>query len=241
MKKRHAYALSPHERLKTWGYLALGAYCISLLPPYLLTLLAPIEGVIALVPLSFSATFGALFIIYNRWLWKLVNSNIPDLNGTWIGCAQPNYQDWPHLAIVTIEQTWTEIYIHEDAFYKTNPNQHWDKNRRLGTNESYAATLEDPAANKSHLDILYTHTGIKKSQPNFKGAWTLTFDIGENHLTGTYFTNRLAKTDTLGSQGPIILKKVSNKILEISKVFECHLERGNEIEQSLVDWHREDG
>ncbi len=153
---------------------------------------------------------------------------------------QPNYQDWLHLAIVTIEQTWTEIYIHGGMFYKAKKDKEWNEHQRLGRNESYAASLKDSAARQSNLDILYLRTGIRKSQPrSFKGAWNLAYDEKADCLSGTYFTDRFTGKENIGSQEPLTLKKVSRDVLSISEVFQKHLETAKTIEMHLIHWQTE--
>ncbi|MDU9392898.1 hypothetical protein [Pseudomonas sp. zfem002] len=239
MSKLHAYSTDARNRLKVLSCIAAIAYGITAAISYIIPRLLEIAGLDAIYIIGlYSLVFLGIYWIYDKKAWVFVGNDIPDLGGTWMGCTLPNYQrDWPHLAIVTIEQNWSEIYIHEDAFFKNASAEPWDLDKRLGYNESIVAALKDNTAERSDLCILYEHIGLGKEQPNFKGSYNLLYLSNENKLVGNYFTNRSVSihspeglTRKEGSQGPLILRRISNKILTTTEALATATE-SNAIKQ----------
>ena len=65
-------------------------------------------------PLSFGITFGLLFWIVDKWLWKIpfFRRSVPDLSGKWELEGVSSFNDQSFSGIVTIAQSLTAIEIH---------------------------------------------------------------------------------------------------------------------------------
>ena len=236
MSNMHPYSTDARKRLKILGFIAMSAYVVTTLISFVVTEVVEVTGLdtIYIVGL-YSLIFMAIYWLYNNKLWAKFGNDIPDLRGSWVGFALPNYQSgWPHLAIVFIEQNWSEISIYERAFFKNAETDEWDLDKLLGYNISIVATLESSTADRSSLFVLYDHNGERDGQPNFKGAFNLQFLVKENKLIGNYFTNRSVViendeggvSDKEGSQGPVLLVRLSTAIISQDEVLELGIEKG---------------
>lgn len=72
-------------------------------------------------PGSAAFCFGALYYVFNRWLWKVPILHkiglieIPNLNGSWDGFLRSSWNDHstPYDATITIQQDWTSIRVRQ--------------------------------------------------------------------------------------------------------------------------------
>lgn len=175
-------------------------------------------------PLNFTGFFAIYFIIFDHYLWQYI-SRIPRISGTWVGCTLPSYQSYPHLVIMRIEQTWSDISIVADVYYKTSPAERWQLSNKLGTDDSISASLS--AMNNKQIDftVVYRHEGEKfvaneindGSQPSFSGTILASINLASRkyQMYGELFTDRPnRKAGHHGSFGKLHLERLSRKQID---------------------------
>lgn len=228
MTGRHAYGSDTRNRLATLGYLAL--LCLFFNMGGLAVIRWVFEFPILkdfkpytwpMSPVTMTMCFAGVYWLYNNVLWKKF-SRVPNISGTWIGVVLPNYQtNWPHLEIISVEQTWSEFSFTGDVFFRTEKGDPWQMDKRLGTYNSIAAGLSDVTAKHAHLSLCYFHRGKRHNQPDFQGAMYLDYQPELRRLDGKYYTNRMDTVNrTQGSLGRVILYHLSLEILSSDKAFE---------------------
>jgi hypothetical protein len=237
MSGKHAYGSDTRNRLTTLGYIALTALVITIVGLALLRGLFETPSLKQfkpytwpVSPITLTSVFGFVYLGYENFLWKKL-SKTPNLTGTWIGLALPNYQtNFPHMEIVTIDQSWSEISINGDAFFKVEKDDEWNLEKKLGRNKSTAAGMTNITASQADVTICYGHSGRRYNQPDFEGTWNFVYYHLEKKLDGKYYTNRMARTnDKQGSLGPAIFLRVSHEIITPTVA----LEEGKEMLKTL--------
>lgn len=224
---RHAYGSDTRNRLKTLGYLALLSLFVTMGG------LAVIRWVFEfpmlkdfkpytwpMSPVTMTMVFAGVYWLYDNVLWKNF-SRVPNISGTWIGVVLPNYQkDWPHLEIISVEQTWSEFSLTGDVFFRTEKQDPWRIDKKLGTYNSIAAGLSDVTAKHAYLSLCYVHRGKRDNQPDFQGAMYLDYKPEPRRLDGKYYTNRMDTVNARqGSLGRVILHQLSPKLLSSDEAF----------------------
>lgn len=221
MSGKHAYGADSKNRLTTLGYLALVALVLNFSGVACLTALFEIPHLRQfkpytwpVSPITMTGAFGIVYFVYNRVLWKKL-SKTPNLSGTWIGVVLPNYQTtWPHMEVLTIDQSWSEISVQGDVFFKDAAEEPWSLEKRLGTYKSTAAGMTDITAERANVIISYIHIGQRKGQPDFQGSMYLDYYRLEQKLDGKYYTNRMDYINgKQGSLGPVLLHRVSTQVI----------------------------
>jgi hypothetical protein len=231
MSGRHTYGSDTRNRLKTLCWLALFAFMLS-------GAFTILHKKIAILPLdwlpdtlSISAAFFLVYWVYDKFIWK-ISSRVPDISGTWVGVVLPNYQrEWPHLEILTVDQTWSEISLHGAVYFRNCKTDPWSLESKQGTYRSVAAGMTDLETKKSEISLCYEHRGSRVDQPDFQGSMCLEYNSTNDRLEGKYYTNRIDRTKNIeGSLGRVLLRRVSKKILSPEEAFSrgdllVHLER----------------
>jgi len=178
--------------------------------------------------------YNSLFIaLVDRHLWRYFSS-IPDLGGTWVGCTLPNYQAWPHLSIMKIEQTWSSMFVEMSHFWK-NEDDDWAVSRQLGRDQSLTAALSARRVNEANFTFSYQHKGIRSTQPDFDGTMHLLFDLRVGRLHGKYYTNRPSLVDaSRTSHGHVALVKLSDEVLSSEEAFAQLIQDANLLQSSIA-------
>jgi hypothetical protein len=240
----HAYASNTASRGRVLGYIALVALLITVASTIVINSVLQSEALAKyqsyswiVSPITVSGAFGLVYLFYDKWLWKYL-SRIPDLSGMWVGVWQPNYQpNWPHLGIVSIEQTWAEIFVQVDFFFKESKDEEWSLSKPLGSDKSITAGMTEVSAAKATVSITYLHFGTNARQPDFQGTAFLELRRMESRLEGKYFTNRIDRaTGAQGSLGRVAMQRVSREPLtmeqaltkdpDLTRRLECQIREG---------------
>ena len=206
----HDYAYSSDERRKWTVWLYRVSLALGLLLGFLLAALGAVLDQLALAivvqPPATMVLFRTVHNLFetrlwrNTWLRKFGLVNMPNLNGRWQGYVESSFDNKlaskPDSLItrdvtVDIVQTWNQIRIS------------WQANE--STSSSNVAAIELLDSCNSELHYLYYNRTRIFSHPNMhahSGATRL--QIGENELTGEYFTDRDPAT-----KGDIHLERVA--------------------------------
>ena len=128
--------------------------------------------------------FGILFFLFDKYLWKWNPIKkfikIPNLNGTWIGKGESNYERTKFNVKLIIEQTFCNINI-SGEFGKSNSNSliaNIDYSDELKNKITYSYR-NDPKSIRSKID---SHVG------------TVILNLNQNKMKGSYFTARKKQT-----------------------------------------------
>jgi hypothetical protein len=154
------------------------------------------------------AISGALFVLFDRYLWKLGTVRrillVPDLNGTW-RCAGRTVSkagapaDYAWTADITIEQSWTKILITQRA---------QSNGRASSVSASNAASISRCGGGSFRL-LYHYHNTPKVDQPDLRehsGLCRLVFDSSGQRAEGDYFTDRDRIT-----VGQMVLERLETK------------------------------
>jgi len=164
-------------------------------------------------PLTLTGYYAIFLAIFEKYSWRAL-SETPHLGGTWVGCTRPDYQGWPHLSVLKIEQTWLTIFVELSHFWRGKDDTEWNLSRRLGRDQSVTAALSSRRVNEANFTFCYQHKGIKADQPDFDGTMSLIVDLAGKQLQGKYYTNRpFVFDERVCSYGHVMLVKQSDKLL----------------------------
>lgn len=171
---------------------------LAIVAAYLTILVNPIIEQLPVViqPLSPFAVFGVLFLIFNKWLWKVWPLSklldIPNFNGTWKGSGHSTFpgREGNYDILIKIKQTFTQLIV--DAEFGSSYS------------ESFVANVDN--VNPLRAKLVYSYLNkpdgnATKTQNEHLGTVEL-FCTKKNNLTGNYFTNREPQT-----KGKLELKK----------------------------------
>lgn len=154
--------------------------------------------------LSISSTsiFAILYFIFTKWIWKLPFVlkllNITNFSGTWkcegIGCKYNTDEKNKWTGSLKIVQYLTKMEI----ILTTDKSQSISK--------SVISNLEVDESGCCILSYMYFNkpNNIEKGLSEHEGFCTITFDLGKNIATGSYYTNPARK-----SYGSIKLEKIT--------------------------------
>lgn len=199
----HAYSVDTDER-KTIiaGIVIVGLVTSRLASPLLSQLLVPpvfmpVRDLILDVvsPLTIS---GALYVLYNRVLWRIAIqlklSSIADFSGLWTGQLSSSFDKHSSAKSfqVIIDQSWTEISICLKAEHSES--------------ESYSAAMITKTPGGARLVYHYGN------QPKARATKTMHAHLGiaslrlctDGYIEGEYFTGRDRQT-----QGTIVLQRIT--------------------------------
>jgi hypothetical protein len=175
-------------------------------------------------PLTLTGYYSLFLSLYDRYLWRWF-SEIPSVAGTWVGCTHPNYQDWTHLSVLQVEQSWSTIYVELSHFWKGHTDSRWSTAKRLGRDQSITAALSAKRVGEANFTFCYQHKGIKPGQADFDGTMALIVDFKGRRLQGKYYTNRPSPIDhSVGSNGHVILYKLSDTSLSTEEALTSFME-----------------
>jgi len=142
--------------------------------------------------LSSIISFGGIFSLFDKYLWKvpLINSWIkcPNISGKWVGTIEnPDYD--PISTEVLIKQTWTKINI----------------NLRTETADSDTEALAFSVENYENprLKYIYYNTSETTNLKAHGGTGKLEFLKNDNILKGEYYTDKHRS-----NHGKICLKRI---------------------------------
>jgi hypothetical protein len=149
---------------------------------------------------SVFAVFGALYWVFDKYVWKwpwvIILLSTPDLNGTWIIYLKSSLDKFAteYEGRLMITQTWTKIHILMDGYKATGESKM--AGIEIHTTTSFTLKWEYLSQRKpEYADKEYMHYGITKVR-NEPGANTST-------LIGDYYADR-----SRHSSGPVrIIKK----------------------------------
>lgn len=185
-----------------------------------------------LSPITLTGFYSLYFAFFEYVLWKYLSA-IPCLSGTWVGFTLPSYQDWPHLIVMKIDQTWSDICIVIYVFYKNSPSEKWGPNlKMLGIDDSVTACLSGKSNNEVAVIIAYKHTGMRQSytennksisrQPDFLGTISANTILSSPNykMIGTVYTNRYDEnTRRYGSSGRLRLMRFKTKKTDPNDIY----------------------
>ena len=175
-------------------------------------------------PLTLTGYYSLFLSIFDRYLWRFL-SEIPYVGGTWAGCTQPNYQEWTHLSVLKVEQSWSTIYVELSHFWRGRGDAHWSTSKRLGRDQSGTAALSGKRVNEANFTFSYQHKGVKSGQADFDGTMALIVDFEGRRLQGKYYTNRPSLVDgSVCSYGHVILYKLSDDLLPAEQALKSFIE-----------------
>ena len=175
-------------------------------------------------PLTLTGYYSLFLAIFDRYLWQFFSA-IPFVGGTWAGCTQPNYQEWTHLSVLKVDQTWSTIYVELSHFWRSREDTKWSTAKRLGRDQSGTAALSAKRANEANFGFSYQHKGIKSGQADFDGTMALIVDLKAQRLQGKYYTNRPSLVDgTVCSYGHVILYRLSRDLLSAEEALKSLIE-----------------
>lgn len=129
----HEYAVFGHDRSSIGRWIGVGATITSGVVAQLLSWLNSISGWEAFTKATITTgiIYFALHYVFNKYTWKLLKGEIPDLSGKWDASGQTLNDDgtvkYNWNAEIGIEQDWKKILIHQ----KTHHSQ----------SNSYTATI----------------------------------------------------------------------------------------------------
>lgn len=185
-------------------------------------------------PLTLTGCYSLLLALYERYLWRFF-SQIPNVGGTWVGCTHPNYQTWPHLSVLKIEQSWSTVFVEMSHFWKGQENDEWSASKRLGRDQSLTATLSGKRVNEANFTFSYQHKGVMTSQADFDGTMDLIVDLPSKRMQGKYYTNRPSLQDgTVCSYGYVILFRQSRKLLSAEEAFNAFIGNSEQLSRMVT-------
>lgn len=137
---------------------------------------------------SVSAIFSLIFLIFNRWLWRLPLFKwagiiiADDLNGTWEGKVKSSYDDFKSdiYAKLVIEQSATNIKIFGQ----------FNESKSVSIHENFGKSDID---NQMALFFFFRNQpryDAKKTMAMHEGSAILTYDKAKDTLTGNYYSGR---------------------------------------------------
>lgn len=208
---KHPYASTSRRESTVYRWLGISAVVSALLTHSALTQLAtayPQFGAFIaeyrwlIEPISMVSYFELYLAMFNRWLWKKFLKT-PNLTGLWIGATLPNYQDWPHVAVMKVEQSWSTISASIHVYCKKHKNDDWNTALEvLGIDHSVDVSFSEVTNDEVDIIMNYQHQGKRRrskkedgsiipNQPDFDGTIVLNAELTENGaMHGTIFTNR---------------------------------------------------
>lgn len=161
------------------------------------------------------AIYGALFFLFDRYLWKKVFfgihfSNIPNFSGSWYGTFLSSYtgKDNPRYCMMVVRQTWTCISIE----YRVDSSKSYSNLAAVVLNRGRHPELRyeyenDP--NNLEVNTMHKHSGTTK----------LEYSETENSLQGGYYTCRERCT-----HGEIHLFRVSVRCVSHEEAKKIYIE-----------------
>lgn len=217
------------------------------------------------ISIGLLSSFSLFYFLYDKWIWKISTknwqiSNTPNIAGTWVGFASPNYHSCLHFEIITVEQTWSDICVRMFTLYKDSQEEEWDIKKILGYNYSIASGMTGVSVNEASIVINYSHKGYANFQPDCNVTQSLLYKKLDEELIGTYYTNRIIPRrinneednldrglDREGSLGQVHFKLLSKKILSTKDISRKILEIKNKSQdkkneklpnkdQEIIDW-----
>jgi hypothetical protein len=232
MAEKHSYAATSRRQDRILGAIAFVAALASIGTYYAFRwLIAEAKPTIdinahgwLIGPLTLTGYYTLFLALYDRYFWR-VFTDIPYLGGTWAGCTQPNYQDWTHLSILKVEQSWSTMYVELSHFWKNRDDHEWSSNKRLGRDQSLTAALSGRRIAEANFIFSYQHKGIKTGQADFDGTMALIADLRGSLLQGKYYTNRPSPLDhSVCSHGHVFLLKLSSDLLSAEEALKSFVE-----------------
>jgi hypothetical protein len=164
-------------------------------------------------PLTLTGYYSFFLSMFDRYLWRFL-SGIPYVGGTWVGCTQPNYQEWTHLTVLKVEQSWSTMYVEMSHFWRGKSDTSWSASKRLGRDQSVTTALSAKRVNEANFIFSYQHKGIRPGQADFDGTMALIVDLKGKRLQGKYYTNRPSLIDgSICSHGHVTVHKISEDSL----------------------------
>ncbi len=242
MAEMHSFATNSRHQARILGTIAFIAACASIGIYYVYRWLTaeakPIIDIEAygwlIGPLTLTGCYSFLLALYEKYLWRLF-SQIPDVGGTWVGCTHPNYQAWPHLSVLKIEQSWSTIFVEMSHFWKAAENDEWSVSKRLGRDQSLTSALSGKRVNEANFTFSYQHKGVRTGQADFDGTMALIVDLPSKRMQGKYYTNRPSpQDDTVCSYGYVILFRQSDKLLSTEDAFNSFIGNAEKLSEMVT-------
>lgn len=180
----HPYSIDTEERKNVLLFLAILSIVLAfgfqrILGYYNIVLLWWIETPSVLF------FYGALFIAFDKWFWKIAKKigfvKTPYLNGKWVGYLKSSFDEHSSETEATLQifQTWTKVKI----LLSTN--------KSISFSESASVVVNTPEG--TYLSYQY----INEPKPNavktmsiHRGTARLLFKEKENTLVGEYYSGR---------------------------------------------------
>lgn len=124
--RMHSYSIDSDIRKKVY----FGIFVIAMAIPAVFEKIRMLTGLpdYLAVPLSFSTIFGALYFIFNCFLWKYFSwlTSIPNLAGEWVASGKSSYTDpvtnenVTFVMAITIRQNFSEMEIFTETAESTS-------------------------------------------------------------------------------------------------------------------------
>lgn len=191
----HRYSIDNDNYIKVFvGLTVVSAVINAILNIVIIPTIVKSNVLIQLVSLglSFFISFELIFLIFDKWLWKLSFFNklikCPDISGKWEGTIKnPKFPEIN--AKVEILQTWTKIIIN----LKTD----------TAKSKTTALTFFVEDSNNPELCYIYFNKSTTKKLVSHGGTGVLTYVKDEDKLTGYYYTDKHRE-----NHGDINLKRI---------------------------------
>lgn len=150
-------------------------------------------------PLTFSAAFSILWILFNNYIWKLIAHFgwLTDINGTWCGFVSTHYGE--RYCVMIVKQKYTRIHV-TCYFSEKNDN---------GLESSYSTGFNFNITNEGDKKIIsfsYKNVNRNNDSPDIYHLGFNFFFLNNNQLDGHYSTFRNDRT-----YGSMQLKKINKE------------------------------
>ncbi|BAZ28330.1 hypothetical protein NIES4074_07610 [Cylindrospermum sp. NIES-4074] len=199
----HTYATDAKDRELIPLWLAAAAVAATLLLNYLLKVLN-LEVPWWVDAPSVMGFYGLFYQLFDEYLWIqkigfLRFSDIPNLQGTWVGVIKSSYQggtEFPGV-ILYVRQTWSKISIQLET----------EKSK----SKSIMAAVCTESSSEPGLRYEYSNEPNafnSQAMNSHKGIVNLVLSPDKKTLTGSYFTSQTRQT-----YGEMVFERVSNQCL----------------------------
>ena len=161
-------------------------YLSSLICRYLID--NSLEGLTFIVycfqPISFSFISYILWVVFDKWLWKILFKRIlPNINGVWLGQLVANEEKWNKYIVMDIKQTFSSISIKS---YFANK----DDSLSLSSTSSGFDYVISKRNSFYYLSFSYTNNKHGNESNEIEHRGFNYFQIQEDYLLGNYTTFR---------------------------------------------------
>lgn len=193
----HAYAING-SRAKTGGYIMVLSVVVASLVNELVTdIWTFISYDIYPLSVSIPFMFGALFYLYNKWLWRWPAfsriAGVPNIKGEWVGPlysshnvdAKENDRGSDEVTkgtlrpVFTIHQTWARIEINSD----------FSKSRSESTTASFRTEKGNSQLVFTYMNFPRDHTASHGPHEGVNKLRLVTDGDGNDVLEGEYYTD----------------------------------------------------